>query len=189
MTYERNEYFEKSLAERILIGAAVIAALCVVPVSSGQERDRDKDKDRITKIDPGTLIAVRTNETIDTDKKDDLMYTGFVDQDVRGENGRLTIPGGALVELAVSAARDNDLVIDLESVRVDGQRYAVSADANRDEARRDDNLVGTIVGADTGEQVRGRAVRIRRNTILAFRTERPLELVVPDLDHSDHKTK
>ena len=41
--------------------------------------------------------------------------------------------------------RNNDLIIDLESVVVNGQRYAVKTDANRVRSQRDDTLVGGIV--------------------------------------------
>lgn len=178
MTYERNGTYETVVARRILIGAAVIAALCIAPVSSGQDRDRDGD--RMTRIEPGSLIAVRTTETIDTDRRDDRVYSGIVDQDVRGENDRLAIPRGAPVELIVRVAPDNDLVIDLESVVVNGQRYAIRSEPNREEARPDDSLVGAIVGAVTRQQVRGRTVRIRHDSVLTFRIERPLYMGVVD---------
>jgi hypothetical protein len=134
----------------------------------------------MTRIEPGTMIAVRTNETIDVDRKDNRVYTGTVDQDVRGENGRLAIPRGSTVELIVRVAPDNDLILDLDSVIVNGQRFAVKADPNRLESRRDNSLVGSIVGAIEGGQVRGRAVRVPRQSVLTFRTDRPMEMGVAD---------
>src|SRR5262249_12350827 len=125
-------------------------------------------------VERGTTIVVRTNDSIDVERSDDRYYTGTVDEDVRGENGRLAIPRGAQVALRVRVARDNDLVLDLDSLRVHGERYVVRADANRVESQP--NVVGAIVGAVSGAEVRGRAVRVPRNSILTFRLERSLEI-------------
>ncbi len=96
----------------------------------GPRLDRDRDREKITKIEPGTTIAVRTNEGIDVDRSDQRIYHGIVERDVRGENGRFwQWPRGSTVELKVRVAPDNDLILDLESVNVDGQRYTVRADA------------------------------------------------------------
>jgi hypothetical protein len=55
----------------------------------------------------------------------------------------------------------------------------IQTDPNCVESSRDNSLVG-IVGAINGGQVRGRAVRIPRNTLLTFRIKRPLDIGVPD---------
>jgi hypothetical protein len=163
--------------------AALLVALSLLPAAFAQDRDRDRDdrdRDRVTRIEPGTVIAVRNNESIDVERKDNRVYRGIVDQDVRGENGRLAIPRGAPVEMIVRVAPDNDLVIDLESVNVNGQRYAIQTEANRQESQRDNSLVGAIVGAIQGGQVRGQAVRIPRDSVLTFRISRPLMMGVAD---------
>ena len=162
-----------------LLGMAVLMSLSVLPAVFAQDRDRDRD-DRITRLEPGTLIAVRTNEGIDADKGDNRVYTGIADQDVRGDNGRLAIPRGSRVELMVRVEPDNDLIIDLESVNVNGNRYAVRTNVNRQESRRDDSIVGAIVGAIQGGQARGRSVHIPRDSVLTFRLQRPLEMGVAD---------
>ena len=179
----------KGSLDRLIGAAAVVLGLCVSAAPARQDRDRDRDRDyrgdrdRITRIEPGTNITVRTAETIDVERRDDRVYRGIVDQDVRGENGRLAIPRGAPVELMVRVARDNDLILDIDSVVVNGQRYAVRADANRVESRRDNSLVGAIVGAIQGGQVRGRTVRVPHDTILNFRIERPMEMGAVDRGH------
>lgn len=164
---------------RLLGSAALTVGLCALTVSA-QDRDRDRDMDRVTRIEPGTNISVRTNETIDVERRDNRVYTGIVDRDVRGENGRLAIPRGSSVELIVRLRPDNDLILDLDSVTVNGQRYGVRAEANRVEARRDDSVVGAIVGAIQGGEVRGRAVRVPRDSILNFRIDRPMMMGVAD---------
>jgi len=133
-----------------------------------------------TRLEPGTVIPVRTNDRIDVERSDNRVYYGTVDQDVRGDNGHLAIPRGASAELIVRVAQDNDLILDLESVVVNGKRYAVRSDANRMESQRDNTLVGQVLGAISGGQVRGRAVRVPRDSVISFRLERPLEMGVPD---------
>ena len=126
------------------------------------------------------MITVRPTEAIDVERKDNRIYNAVVDQDVQGDNGRLAIPRGSTAELIVRVARDNDLILDLESIVVNGQRYAVKTEPNRVESMQDGSLVGAIVGAINGGQAQGRAVRIPRDTRLSFRLERPLDIGVAD---------
>jgi len=169
---------------------AFLTAFCMLPAVSAQQdpdrdrdsqrdRDRDRDSDRSTRIEAGTNLAVRTDQSIESDRRDYQVYTGTVDEDVRGDNGRLAIPRGSTVELIVRTAQDNDLTVDLESVTVNGQRYAIKTVPNRAESNRDDSLVGAVVGAMGGE-TRGHAIRIPRNTVINFRVRRPLDVAVPD---------
>jgi hypothetical protein len=174
------------------IGTLAVSGVMLAAGLSAQDRDRDRDRDRdsgrywdsqnrrFTELLPGTEITVRPSEAIDVERKDYRVYTGIVDRDVRGGNGQLAIPRGSTAELIVRVQRDNDLVLDLESVTVNGQRYAIKTDANHVESARDNSLVGAIVGAVNGGEVRGRAVRIPRNTPLTFRLDRPLDIGVPD---------
>jgi hypothetical protein len=129
------------------------------------------------------MVPVRTNQAIDVERRDNRVYTGIVDHDVRGGNGRVAIPRGSAVELMVRVAPDNDLILDLDSVMVNGQRFAVKAGADRMESQPDRSVVGAIVGAIEGGQVRGRAVRVPRDSVLNFRIERPMEMGVADRGH------
>jgi hypothetical protein len=173
------------LKTAIGIGAALFLSAAICPA---QDRDRDRMADRnwdqgrgmYTRLEPGTMISIRTNEAIDVERRDNRVYYGTVDQDVRGDNGRLAIPRGSNVELIVRVARDNDLILDLESVVVNGQRYAIKTEPNRVESQRDNSLVGAIVGAVSGGQYTGRAVRIPRNAVVSFRLGRPLDMGVVD---------
>ena len=157
-------------------GVVVALALCSSIAVFAQDRGR---AERFTKLDPGTVIAVRTREPIDSARTDYRVYRGSVDQDVRSDNGRLAIPRGSDVELIVRSARDNDLILDLESVVIGDQRYAVQVDRTRIDSGTGD-LIGDIVGSITGD-VRGRAVRLRPGTVLSFRLQRPLYVGVADL--------
>ena len=115
-------------------------------------RESRADWQRFTRIEPGTVVAVRNDETIAANRVDGRIFTGVVDQDVRGTNGRLAIPRGSNIELIVRVAPDRDLIVDLESVMVNGQRYALDAQPTRVEAR---DGVGT--NRRTGEFVGGGA--------------------------------
>ncbi|MBV8733008.1 MAG: hypothetical protein JO336_24635 [Acidobacteriia bacterium] len=177
------------MSYRLFPSKAVLAfgSLIFLPLfGSAQDRDRDRDRywdnDRgiYTRLEPGTMIPVRTNEPIDVERRDNRVYYGTVDREVRGNNGRIAIPRGSNAELIVRVARDNDLILDLESVVVNGQRYAIRSEPNRVESQRDNSLVGSIVGAVTGGQVQGRAVRIPRDSVVTFRLGQPLEMGVAD---------
>jgi len=169
---------------RVLSASCVAAALCLSPALFAQDHDRDRDWDRdrnlFTRLEPGTVIAVRTEDPIDVERTDNRVFSGTVDQDVRGENGRLAIPRGSHVELIVRVARDNDLMLDLESVTVNGQRYGIKTDPNRIESQRDDSVIGNILGAINGGEVRGRAVRLPRGSMVTFRLDQPLVMGVED---------
>ena len=163
----------------LAVSAAMLLSASAAPA---QDRDRayDEHQHRFTRIEPGTLIAVTTQEPIDVDREDFRIFRGTVDQDVRGENGRLAIPRGSPVELIVRRQPDNDLLIDIESVRVEGQRYAIQTNEHREEARRDDTVIGAIVGAINHGQVQGRAVHIPAGNTITFRIQQPLIMGVAD---------
>ena len=169
--------------KRKILTSLLFGVLSFAPSAISQDRYGDRihsEGDRVTRIEPGTNISVRTNQPIDVERFDNRVYYGTVTQDIRGDNGRLAIPGGSRVELIVRVMRDNDLVLDLESVDVNGQRYAIQTDRNRIESQRDNSLVGAIVGAINGGEAQGRAVRIPRNTVLNFRIQAPLIVGVAD---------
>jgi len=171
------------MQKRKMLCGLLFGVLSFAPSAISQNRlgDRVREEgDRVTRIEPGTNIAVRTNEPIDVERFDNRVYHGTVTQDIRGDNGRLAIPEGSRVELIVRVMRDNDLVLDLESVDVNGQRYAIQTDKNRIESQRDNSLVGAIVGAINGGQAQGRAVRVPRDSVLNFRIQAPLIVGVAD---------
>ena len=149
----RNGTFTSS---RSLYALATLGAFCFPHMAQAQdsERDRDRDRDRVTRIEPGTVIVVRTNQAINSQRSDGRVYTGAVDQDVRGDNGRLAIPRGSNVELIVRVAPDSDLNLDLESVTVNGERYAIDAGEHIESQRRD----GVGANERTAEHVGGGAL-------------------------------
>ena len=120
---------------------------------------------QVRTIGTGTSISVRTNETIDVKKSDGRVFTAVVDQDVMDANGSVAIPKGSNAELMVKSASSNDLALDLESVSVNGQRYAVTADESSISSGQRDGIgknkrtgafvgggaaLGAIIGAIAG---------------------------------------
>jgi hypothetical protein len=116
-------------------------------------------------IDTGTSISVRTNELIDAKSSDGRVFTGVVSQDVKDASGGIAIPAGSNAELIVTRLSNKELTLDLESVSVNGQRYALSTDASRLTSAQRDGLgknkrtaefvgggagLGAIVGAIVG---------------------------------------
>jgi hypothetical protein len=86
-------------------------------------------------IPSGTQISVRNDETIDSgNASEGQTYAAEVTTDVRDANGAVVIPQGANARLVIKSASSggkirgaSDLVIDLKSISVDGQQYAVTA--------------------------------------------------------------
>jgi len=183
-------------ATKHLIGAVTVVlalgAASIPAVAQGDRYDRyGRDQNPpITRIDPGMNITIRTNEPINAARSDYRVFTGVVDRDVRGDNGRLAIPRGSIVELMVKPDRSGEMVLDLESVTVNGRRYAVRTDSEAigtaGPPRPD--IIGSIVGAIRGGEVRGRAVRVPEGTAMTFRIERPLVMGVADegVDRDGH---
>jgi len=153
---------------RAVGSAAMVVTLCVTQPAQAQNRRNSYDPyQKLAQIESGTYITIRTRQSIDTNRSDGRVFTAVVDQDVWDDYRRLAIPAiprGSPVELLVRTARDGDLILDLDSVIVGGQRYAVSARADRIDAggRADNNgdhaaefigggaIIGSIVGAIAG---------------------------------------
>lgn len=120
------------------------------------------------RVPQGTEITVRTNQSIDArSPADSRIYTGVVERDVVAPNGDVVIPRGSDAELILRDVASDSVVLDLESVRVNGRRYVVSAsdqsvdtEGHRKEGvganRRTGKYVGggavlgTIIGAIAG---------------------------------------
>lgn len=118
-------------------------------------------------IPAGTDMVVRTNETIQGDESiQGRTFSAQVDQDIRDASGNVIVPKGSDAELVVRSAADDskDVVIDLQSVRVNNQRYLISAAGVTQEAGREGiganrrtatmvgggAVLGTLLGAIAG---------------------------------------
>ena len=114
----------------------------------------------------GTQITVRTSESIDAKSPTEgRIYNGVVDRDVTDTSGRVAIPRGSDVELIVRDVSSREVVLDLESVNVNGRRYTVSTADQSVTADKKDGVgknkrtgkylgggaaIGSIIGAIAG---------------------------------------
>ena len=116
-------------------------------------------------IPAGTNVEVRTNQRIDLRDSSGEVYSATVNRDVLDTNGNVAIPRGAQAEMAVRNLGSHDLALDLESITVNGRRYAVSGESNSYTAGRKAGVgknertakyvgggavLGTIIGAIAG---------------------------------------
>jgi hypothetical protein len=146
----------------VVLLALLVSPMAYAQYSQGQyprsqyPRSSYGSYDQLSQIEAGAVIPVRTNQTIDARTADGRVFTGVVDEDVFSADGRLAIPRGARAELIVRNRSNSDLVLDLESVTVNGQRYAVRAST---EAAPGQGPLGPI-GANekTGQYVGGGAL-------------------------------
>jgi hypothetical protein len=111
-------------------------------------------------IPAGTQVSVRTDEAINA--QGDMAGRTFpatIAQDVRGPDGNVIVPRGSQAELIVRQVneggtfRSGNLVLDLQSVRVDGRRYMVSTESVQAGGKE-----GIGANRRTGEYVGGGAV-------------------------------
>ena len=153
---------------QIIIATTVILSLALFIPKSVAARDH------VMRIERGTILPVRVSQAIEANREDNRVYAGTVDEDIYGENGNRGIPRGSQVELRVRKAADDQLVLDVEAIRINGVRYAVFSDPNHFE--REQNLTAGIVGTVSINQVRGPVIMVQRDTLINFQIERPLEM-------------
>jgi hypothetical protein len=115
---------------------------------------------QVDRVPAGSEIVVRTNESIDArHPSDSRIYTATVDRDVTDRSGRVVIPRGAEAELIMRDASDNDeIIVDLESVNVNGRRYVVDAASQSVTSSREDEREGVGINKRTGKYVGGGAL-------------------------------
>lgn len=116
---------------------------------------------QVDRVPRGTEITVRTNETIDAKyPSDSRVYTGVIDRDVMDNTGRVVIPRGANAELIMRDADENNIVVDLEAVEVNGRRMIVDTESETISSTTSPENEREGVGANkrTGKYVGGGAL-------------------------------
>jgi hypothetical protein len=118
----------------------------------------------------GTELVVRTVETIDSRNAGaDQVFSAIVEQEVTDDSGRAVVPQGSSAQLMIrqtssgGATGSPEMVLDVQSITIDGRRYLVStADLTLERSvgvgqnRRTAETVGggatlgTIIGAIAG---------------------------------------
>jgi hypothetical protein len=133
-------------------------------------------------IMPGTEIP-----TIDVARWDQgRIYPAHVSRDVRARDGDLAIPQGSYAELIVRQVGPDQFALDLESVTVNGNRYALDTagpqyNLPRDTYDRGSGLVGSILGAidDANGHVvtNGREIQVPAGAVIRFQLREPMRVV------------
>jgi len=120
-----------------------------------ESRGLSPDMEKVV-LPAGTEVAVRTNEAINArDVVEGQGYSAEIAEDVRDPDGYTAIPRGSEARLVVRRMENNgDLILDLESVTVQGRRYAVGAADVEESTRRE----GLGANKRTGEMVGGGAI-------------------------------
>jgi hypothetical protein len=114
---------------------------------------------QIDRVPAGTEIPVRTIDSIDArHPSDSRIYTATVERDVTDRSGRVVIPRGANAELIMRDSDDDQIVLDLEAVEVNGQRFAVDATSETVTATGDEQKEGIGKNKRTGKYVGGGAI-------------------------------
>lgn len=107
----------------------------------------------------GTQLSVRTNETINSKTANDgRTYSAVIAQNVTDSNGNVAIPQGSDAQLVIksvnggSITSSSNLILDLQSVTLNGQRYMVSTQDLRQNSRQGigaNRRTAEIVGGGT----------------------------------------
>ena len=142
----------KQKLTRLTTSAAAVAMLAGPALAHAQSFEY------INPIPAGTSLQVRTTEIIDSQTMDGRIYRGTIEEDVRDSQGRMAIPRGATAELVVRRDGDNDLVLDLDSVTINGRRYGVDATRNRVGGGIDIKNSGIGANKETARNVGGGAL-------------------------------
>src|SRR5262245_13766838 len=117
-----------------IVGGATFLALSLAAVANAQQIVNGRNTDI---IDVFTTMTVRVVDPIRTDEIDGRVFPSFVAQDVWNRRRSLIIPRTSKVELIVRRLPDNEMVLDLDSVTVNGERfgldpaaYAIESESN-----------------------------------------------------------
>jgi hypothetical protein len=107
-------------------------------------------------VPAGTEVRVRTDQAIQTNAPStDRFYGATVSQDVMDASGNVAIPKGSPAELAVRRGADEkEVVLDLQSVSVNGRRYNLDVATDT----RSGGKEGIGKNKRTGEYVGGGAL-------------------------------
>jgi hypothetical protein len=140
----------------------------------------------------GTQLVMRTVERIDSRNGGaDQTFSAIVEQEVTNGSGHVIIPERSSAQLVIrqissgGATRSPEMMLDIQSISVDGRRYLVSTtDVTLDSG----TVIGAIAGGGEGATgvpvggagvqvlTRGRDVQVPAETILTFRLDKAVTL-------------
>jgi hypothetical protein len=118
-------------------------------------------------VPPGTQIQVQSDDPVILAHWDrGRIYPAHVASDVYSPDGNLAIPRGARCEMIVRQVSPGQLVLDLESVTVEGQRYVMDATGpqftmSEEQFNSGTGLIGNVIGVISGDvQFEGNHIRV-----------------------------
>jgi hypothetical protein len=133
----------------------------------------------------GTELVVRTIETIDSRHMGaDQSFAAIVEHQISDASGRVIIPAKSSAQLVIrqiwpgDARTSPERVLDVQSVTVNGRRYAVGTVAGAVVSGRKGAAIGLLIGATdtatTDGLVKGRDVTVPAETVLRFLLDKPV---------------
>ncbi len=139
---------------------------------------------RADTIVPGTEIQVKTDQPIELHTWDrGRIYPGHVARDVFARDGDVAIPRGAYAELIVRQTGPNQMTLDIESITVNGSRYALDTTGPQFNANAYEsgggllgNIIGAISGGDVQVETQGDEIRVPAGSIVRFQLQAPLHV-------------
>jgi hypothetical protein len=103
--------------------------------------DHDRDQPRLERVvlPAGTVLAVMTNQRIDSrEVVPGQAFSAQIAEEVRASDGSILIPRGSDATLVTRRVEGNgDITLDVESVTVEGRRYRISTAGQELENHRD----------------------------------------------------
>jgi hypothetical protein len=135
----------------------------------------------------GTELVVRTVETIDSRRVGaDQSFAAIVEHQISDASGRVIIPARSSVQLVIRQLQSAgtrggpDMVLDVQSITVDGRRYAVGTVAAAIASDHQGAAIGLLIGAADGAATqmltKGRDVKVPADTVLRFLLDKPVTL-------------
>lgn len=124
----------------------------------GPDRQRDDNRDnrgydqsRMERVvlAAGTEVVVVTNERINArNAVEGQTFSAQIQENIRDNDGSIAIPRGSDARLVVRQMENNgDLILDVDSITVEGRRYRVStSDQELDSQRGGNRRIGELAG-------------------------------------------
>jgi hypothetical protein len=119
------------------------------PADNRDNRSYDQSRMERVMLAAGTEVVVRTNERIDArNTVEGQTFMAQIEENIRDNDGSTAIPRGSDARLVVRRMENNgDLILDVESITVEGRRYRVStADQELDSQRGGNRRIGEFAG-------------------------------------------
>lgn len=133
----------------------------------------------------GTELVVRTVETIDSRHMGaNQSFAAIVEHQVSDASGRMIVPARSSAQLVIrqvwSGEGSPEMLLDVQSITVDGRRYAVGTVVGAMVSGRKGAAIGLLIGAADGAATemltKGRAVKVPAETVLRFLLHKPVTL-------------